>query len=332
MGSPATAKNVLSVGSGLVRGMMGGIGTLITVDGSTTEFDVAQLDGPPASKLVDDNPCQSDVRVHLSYDDDTCYWAKDGYCDGPLDCFPGTDATDCLGAAPSECSLPSSTQYFFFSGRIAITTWQPSSLCSLQEIATWVEQAGAQCLLFVSDTLVSLKGVDINVKSGQVSPGDKKRVLAAMEVGSLAGSGQNVEVRVGSMGATEQLSTFSSKGPTPDGRFKPEVCACASLIDSLPKTLHPYPETETLPALASLSPRSWPSAKSTAPTVTVYSIVTTAVKHGSKVFFNIMLVNLTPLFYTPVACLNTISHGHVTMRNASICNGAQAWQGHLLFI
>ena len=263
VGSPATAKNVLSVGSGLVKGLMGGIGT-ITADLDSDfftdwhYFDVAQLDGPPASKLVDDNPCQSDVMVPLTPLSDSCRWANDDVCDSWPDCWEGTDASDCEGAAPAECVL--NEPYVDMSGLIVIATWSPSSPCSVQEIVTRAEQGGAQCLLFAGDTLVSLEGVAINVPSGQISPRDFSE-YAAVFAGH-EGSVESVTVSATSLGwhlatslglqDTEQLSTFSSKGPTPDGRFKPEVCAppiltapccaCVSLPDSLPKPCAPNPK------------------------------------------------------------------------------------------
>lgn len=220
VGTPATAKNVLAVGSAFLTGLLGAFGTG-TVDGRTISFDVAQLDGPPSSMLSADVPCQSDLMVLLVALGDTCFWANDGECDGPPNCITGTDASDCDGAPPTGCSL--SQPSIDMSGRVVLAFWSPSSLCSVQEIVTRAEQGNAACLLFAGNTLVSLHGVDINIKSGQLSA--RTSIFEAERM-------QDVIVRAGSAGVTMQLSDFSSKGPTPDGRFKPDVVAVGEIYSA----------------------------------------------------------------------------------------------------
>ena len=174
VGSPATAKNVLAIGSAFVTGLMGGTGSgtvcsdlpgnmsgttwfdgtngcleykensgwcdlygstdyngegtaddkCCTCGGGSNNaisFEVVQLDGPPASQLSAENPCQSDLMVPLLqiFHDDSCYWAKDGVCDSPPDCLEGTDTTDCDGSPPVACSL-SVTQGTDMTGRVGV--------------------------------------------------------------------------------------------------------------------------------------------------------------------------------------------------------------------
>ena len=192
-------------------------------------FEVAQLDGPPASRLSAGNPCQSDVMVPLLQKDDSCYWAKDGECDSPPNCLEGTDTTDCDGSPPVSCSLsvPASSPGNM-TGRVVISRYDPSSPCSVQDIVTRAEQGNAECLIFAGKTLASLNGVQINLKSGQLSHRDWEEHKFSLASGQF----QNVDVREGTAGVTMQLSEFSSKGPTPDGRFKPDVVAVGEIYSA----------------------------------------------------------------------------------------------------
>ena len=55
---------------------------------------------PSPSGSNNDTPAGSDA-VHETDDGDSCFSAKDGFCDEPEDCANGTDTTDCRPTSPS---------------------------------------------------------------------------------------------------------------------------------------------------------------------------------------------------------------------------------------
>ena len=108
-------------------------------------------------------------------------------------------------------------------GRIVVASFADDSPCSVQQIVSAAERGGASCLIFKT-LLVSLDGVDVNIKVGVSS--SIKGLLDYFDYFTFT------DTTLPSSLTPDILSEFSSKGPTEDGRFKPDVVSVGEIFSA----------------------------------------------------------------------------------------------------